>query len=205
MAPTTALQPVNDGPGGAAAVYLRPAGAPGLRVDVQSQQGARPRQASVDHLVSVLRQVSQKDVSTNTQVAPGGARSWDDASLLSTAGAPAPGVIHLLFLHGTFKGDDSVLGISVRNDVVAVFVDQVSTAAVEKAVTTHEIGHLLGLVDLFLQTGRGDPQHPHHSTNPQSVMYWAVESSLVGQLLNGPPPSELDAQDQADLATIRRG
>jgi hypothetical protein len=36
-------------------------------------------------------------------------------------------------------------------------------------------------------------------------MYWAVESSLVGDLLTGGPPQDFDAADLADLATIRGG
>jgi hypothetical protein len=36
-------------------------------------------------------------------------------------------------------------------------------------------------------------------------MYWAVESSLVGQVLNGPPPREFDAADLADLDALRNG
>ncbi len=78
-------------------------------------------------------------------------------------------------------------------------------AAIEEAVVTHEAGHLLGLVDLYLGTGRGDPEHPGHSRNAQSVMYWAVESNLVAHVLSGGPPHEFDGDDLADLAAIRAG
>jgi hypothetical protein len=36
-------------------------------------------------------------------------------------------------------------------------------------------------------------------------MYWAVESSLVTQLLSGGPPRNFDADDLADLRAIRGG
>jgi hypothetical protein len=36
-------------------------------------------------------------------------------------------------------------------------------------------------------------------------MYWAVESDLIGQLLDGGIPNDFDAQDRADLARIRQG
>jgi hypothetical protein len=99
----------------------------------------------------------------------------------------------------------------VRGDTAAVFVDQVNGAStplvgsggIESAVVTHEVGHLMGLVDLFLHTGRQDPDHPGHSTNPGSVMYWAVESNLVADLLQGGPPKDFDSADLADLQTIR--
>ena len=66
----------------------------------------------------------------------------------------------------------------------------------------HEVGHLLGLVDLVLETGRQDPEHPGHSRNRGSVMYFAVESTLVGDLLGGGPPTRFDDADRADLRAI---
>jgi hypothetical protein len=103
--------------------------------------------------------------------------------------------------------------VTVRGDVIAVFADQVaaaatpivSRAAIEDAVLLHELGHVLGLVDLARDTKRADKDHPGHSANPGSVMYWAVESSLVGQVLNGPPPHDFDRDDLADLAALRNG
>jgi hypothetical protein len=120
-------------------------------------------------------------------------------------------VIHLLFVHGSLGGDDSVLGVAVRGDTAAIFVDQVrasatplvGSAGIEAAVVTHEAGHILGLVDLYLHTGRQDPDHPGHSTDKNSVMYWAVESDVVADLLQGGPPRDFDSADLADLATIR--
>jgi hypothetical protein len=104
-----------------------------------------------------------------------------------------------------------VLGVALRGDTAAIFPDQVDSAStplvgsggIEVAVVTHEVGHLLGLVDLFLSTGRQDPDHPGHSTNSKSVMFWAVESSLVADLLQGGPPKDFDSADLADLQTIR--
>jgi hypothetical protein len=186
-------------------------------VELRQQSGASPQQASIDHLTSVLRDVAQKTV-TGAQGAGigGGGKNWSADELRALGGAGlAQGngraVIHLLFVHGTFEGDDSVLGVAVRGDTAAVFVDRVHAAAtplvgstgIEVAVVTHEVGHLLGLVDLFLHTGRQDPAHPGHSTDQNSVMYWAVESDIVAQLLQGGPPRDFDSADLADLAAIR--
>ena len=121
--------------------------------------------------------------------------------------------MHLYFLRGGFAESDTVLGVSVRSDVAAVFSDRVDEAAglvgnrgrIEDAVTMHEAGHLLGLVDLFLRTGRADTDHPGHSRSTRSVMYYAVESTLVGSILDGGPPTSFDRDDLADLATIRTG
>lgn len=122
-------------------------------------------------------------------------------------------VLHVLALRGGLDGDANAIGVTVRGDVFAVFVDQVASAAtplvpqrvIEDAVAIHELGHVLGLVDLALNRGRADPAHPGHSTNRGSVMYWAIDSDLVTQVLDGPPPTDYDQDDRADLATLRSG
>jgi|GEM_PF-1731382 len=214
--------PDAHGPVGSfATAYLTPAVSRGVVVEVHAQPGASPHAASIDHLRSVLAAVTGKPVSErNGPAIPGGAHAWSADELRSLADAPGsapqvPGsdlaVMRLLFVHGTFGDDRSVLGVSVRGDVAAIFIDEVAASAspltgserIETAVVTHEAGHLLGLVDLVLHTGRADPQHPGHSTNPGSVMYWAVESNLVSDLLQGGPPTEFDSEDLADLARIR--
>ncbi|MEY2453754.1 MAG: hypothetical protein QOD92_3328 [Acidimicrobiaceae bacterium] len=204
-------------PGSFAPAILRPSQSSEVVVEVRTQAGAGPQQASLDHLTSVLRSVTGKTVTvTGGPSIGGGATSWSADDLRSTGAAGAAqgngrAVIHLLFVHGDFSGDSSVLGVAVRGDTAAVFVDQVNGAStplvgsggIESAVVTHEVGHLMGLVDLFLHTGRQDPDHPGHSTNPGSVMYWAVESNLVADLLQGGPPKDFDSADLADLQTIR--
>ena len=65
----------------------------------------------------------------------------------------------LLILKGTHN-DESVLGVAVDASTVAVFKDSItesvnflgrpSAEEIERAVTVHEAGHLLGLVNLVL-------------------------------------------------------
>lgn len=209
--------PTPRGAGSFAGFYLRPRESASIVLAVGAQSGAAPTSATLDHLVGVLRQVSSKPVRTQMTTLPAGARSWTAADLVRTAEQTSPqqsrdaAVMTVLFLHGDYDGDSSVLGIAARSDVAAVFADQVagsagllgSAAAVERSVSTHEVGHLLGLVDLFLDTGRQDREHPGHSTSAASVMYWAVESDLIGAILGANPPTEFDAADLADLAAIR--
>jgi hypothetical protein len=207
-------------PGADAAVYLRPAPRPSIRLQVLVEPGAEPRQGTVDRLSSDLRRVSGKQVTVTGGALPeSGGREWTAAAIASSAATRSPSVtadvavLQVLFLDGRYADDDGVLGISVNSRVFAVFSDQVDRAAtglvgperIELAVSVHELGHLLGLVDLYLHTGRADPEHPGHSTNPRSVMYWAVESDVVTDLLSGGPPVEFDAADLADLAVIRNG
>jgi hypothetical protein len=201
---------------------LRPKPNAKIVIELQEQSGAGPDKNALDHLTSVLKQVSGgKTVEVSTPVfLPGGARSWNAAALDKTADTftkrkqgGGQAVLHLLYVHGTFQGSTSVLGIAVRGDVLGVFVDQLKGAAsptlseseLEDVVTMHETGHLLGLVDLYLHTGRQDPQHPGHSPNKRSVMYWAVETNLISQVLGGQIPHDFDSADIGDLTTIRNG
>jgi hypothetical protein len=217
--PTTTAAPNRSatGPGGIADLILGPKGPPRLALQVLTQDGAEPRRATLDRLVDVLETVSGKPVRTLGGTMP--ARGTWGSELRDDADAQLPDLpadtllLRFAFVHGQSSQGPDVLGISPRGDLSAVFVDQVdaaatglvSSATIERAVAVHELGHLLGLVDLFLATGRADPAHPGHSTDRRSVMYWAVESSVVGDLLTGGPPQDFDAADLADLDRIRRG
>lgn len=220
QAPTVAVPEVDGPPGSAAAFYLRPADGMGLVVEISAEPGAEPDPATVRHVANILIAASGKGVSVTEGGEVPSRESWTESDLRAAADGAAraaqsstQGVIRLLFVHGDYAESDTVLGVAVRADTAAIFSDGVDRSrsplvgsrAIETAVTTHEVGHLLGLVDLYLDTGRDDPEHPGHSTNRRSVMYWAVESTLVTDLLTGGPPRELDDADRADLAAIRAG
>jgi hypothetical protein len=208
------------GPGALARDLLQPGAAGTDVLEVEYQPTAAPDAHAFDHVRNTMATVSGKAIKVTRVAIGGGGQDWSSGQLRALADESTQqqqghgqAVIHVLYLHGSYSGDTSVLGITVRADVIAVFKDQVASAAtpvasaatVEDAVTMHEVGHVLGLVDLVLHTGRADPAHPGHSTNRQSVMYWAVDSDLFSQVLNGPPPVDYDRADLADLATIRRG
>lgn len=218
------------GPGAFARTLLRPQPATRIVVELLVQQGAEPLQGSIDHMLQVVADESRKPVTLADRVTvPAGddtttaddIRTWSDKyGRVPQTGDQA--VLRVLFLKGkyyerTSDPDDndgaSALGVAVRGDTVAVFEDTVrrsdsplvSESIIEDAVLTHELGHLFGLVDLVLHTGRQDPKNPGHSTNQNSVMYWAVESDVVGQVLGGPPSRHFDNADKQDLAAIRNG
>jgi hypothetical protein len=123
---------------------------------------------------------------------------------------------YFLFPAGMYE-DDSVLGIAVDASTVAIFKDSVeeaegflgrpSSEEIERAVTIHEAGHLLGLVNLVYESPivHEDPDNPGHSSNDNSVMYWAIESNDVGNFITGNLPDEFDEDDKSDLKGIADG
>jgi hypothetical protein len=211
--------PGSGSPGDGAVRFLRPAATSRLQVEVQSQSGAQPPSAAIAHLRQVLSDATGKPVDVTDGGTPPVRSTWSAADVRNAAisgarpSAPEVGVLHLLYVHGSADTGGDTLGVSVASDVAVVFPDRIddaagglaSPSALVDAVTMHEVGHLLGLVDLVLHRGRQDPEHPGHSRNSGSVMYWAVESSLVGDLLTGGPPRDFDGDDRAELAAIRRG
>lgn len=190
-----------------------------MLVQVLAQDGAGPRTDAPERVRQVLAQLSGKPVAVAVGGLGGGSRSWTGEELRALADEAAPAqtaeraVLTLLFVRGGFAENERAVGVAVRGDVAAVFAERVGEAAgmfgnpgaVEDAVTMHEVGHLLGLVDLVLDTGRQDPEHPGHSPNRGSVMYYAVESTVLGSVLGGGPPRDFDQADLDDLARIRNG
>ena len=123
---------------------------------------------------------------------------------------------YFLFPSGMYD-DDSVLGVAVDASTIAIFKDSVdeaeglfgrpSSEEVERAVSVHEAGHLLGLVNLVYTSpvDHEDSEHPGHSNNEDSVMYWAIESNNVGNFITGSLPDEFDEFDKSDLEGMASG
>ena len=122
----------------------------------------------------------------------------------------------LLFPEGEYS-ENGVLGVAVDGSSIALFGDTIeesdgpfgrpSVENVENSVIVHEIGHLLGLVNLVYTSpaDHEDAEHPGHSNNEDSVMYWAVNSADLANIFFGSIPNEFDQDDLADLAGMADG
>lgn len=120
--------------------------------------------------------------------------------------------LHVLVLPGRLEVE-GVPGAAFHATAIALFPEEIESrlppgapiGAFEAAVAVHELGHTFGLVN---RTGAGafheDPEHPGHTADEDSVMYWAVESPSLTDLFGGGPPSEFNDADREEMGRIRQ-
>jgi hypothetical protein len=214
-------------PGDLTGLMLGPGPVKKIVYELMQQDGAAPIQHTVDHVVANLRQFSGKPVDIEHTSLPAGPSHWsvdqiytyaDTYSRFKSKGDTV--ALHILFLNGDRPGGPSgyvILGQAVRADVLGMWPGSyrgrgngVPDSQLEDALSMHETGHLLGLVDEWLNDGRGDYVNDpapggHHSPNKKSVMYYEVDTQLLTAFLNGGPPVDYDALDAKDLTAIHNG
>jgi hypothetical protein len=209
--------------GAMARVFLRAAPARQLVIEVDYVAGRRPSQQALDHLKTILERELAKPDGIVIDVDHEITNARDSYSIndllalerqnrrLHSSGEEA--TVWIAALNGSYAGGSATLGLSFRATAFALFEDQiqqaadvfVSAASIERAVITHEMGHLLALINIGYHSryDHEDPQHPHHSKYQTSVMYWAIEDTSIATILRGGPPDDFDQYDRADLALLR--
>lgn len=115
---------------------------------------------------------------------------------------------YLLFLNGELDGGPTVLGVAYNNTSMAVFQEKIlentggplepPQQTVEAAVTRHEFGHIMGLVNngSDMQVEHQDEPNGRHCDDPDCLMYFAVRTTdFIDELLNGMPQLDQDCLD----------
>jgi hypothetical protein len=204
--------------------YLQPAPYTSIALEIDAVASAVPDSVTRSYLVQLVRQETKKPVTeTGSHLLTGKSGTcWSQADIVAlstnearthTGGAVAS--LRLFFLDGSHCSGSAILGEAYRSGSIAIFTTQVNALATPtvsadtfmKAVTTHEFGHILALVNIGYKSPRNheDAQHKGHSSNKNSVMYWAIDrSDLIQQFVSG-PPIVFDADDEADLQDLRDG
>ncbi len=183
-----------------------------LKVEIQYMPGFAPDAGAVTHLQNFLAAhlnkpegitVVTKEISATakTTLTANDVHEVEktNRSVFSTGNQIA---VYVLYTNGEYA-ENNVLGVAYCNTSVALFgkkirtnsggIGQPSRTKLEATVLEHELGHLLGLVDI------GSPmQSPHkangnHCSNQSCLMYYAAETTdMLGFLVTGNIPS-LDA------------
>lgn len=218
------------GPVGANALaYLRDAHRK-LVVEVTAVEGKGPRPEAIDLLKTRLGEVLSKPdgieirgaqtiPASNTEYSIKEIAELEDRYRKVRSDREGPvASVHVLYINGRIRNDApnvETLGAAYRASSIVMAPDTIERASnpvlsadkIERAVLVHEFGHVLGLVNIGYRSPRDheDPEHPGHSKNRASVMYWAVNSFDVANILAGDLPTTFDADDKADLADRKAG
>lgn len=218
-----------DGPLASACRPLLQPAIPARVIEVDAQAGAELSGAVLEHLAGQLRQVADTPGGVTVDASgriDGDVREWTlgDIRAVEAASRSIPqtsdtAVVHVVALRGQPDQSDpgiaSSIGIAFGATSFVVFPDRVDDLAlllggadaILRAVVVHELGHLLCLVNLSYDSeiDHEDPEHPGHSRDDTSVMFHAIETTAIGQLFQGAPPSTFGDADLADLEGLRTG
>jgi hypothetical protein len=197
---------------------------PALTIEVLVQDGAAPESRALDHLQRVVTRETEKPdgIRRLQHVFGSDRRRWSAADLRALAAERRQhrstsdhASILVMYVRGSFEHEGAI-GVALNATEIAVFPDRWRDLVggvlgaggdVERAVLVHEVGHVLGLVELTYESihDRHDDDNPGHSRNRDSVMYWAIATTAIAQVFDGPPPDDFDAADRDDLRSLRTG
>lgn len=191
-----------------------------LVIEIQYMAGFQPDAAAVSNTVSFLSSLINKPGGiqvTQKQVNPSGKASLNINEIASieknnrvTFTNRNQLSLYILFTDAGYS-DAKVLGVAYRNTSACLLgktihdnsggLGQVSRTKLETTVLEHELGHLLGLVDLgsSMQANHKDAAHGNHCANTNCLMYYSSETTdILGFLITGNIPG-LDANCMSDL------
>lgn len=209
----------NKGTGASARDILSASPFASVKIEIQYMTGFKPEDAAVDHLLNLIGarlnkpggvQVVYKEIPASSKAV----LSLDEVAMLEkqyrtvyTRGAEMG--IYYLFTNGAYSKNNT-LGIAFRNTSMCLFgkvindhsggVGQASRTVLQATVMEHELGHILGLVNIGspIQADHKDTEHGNHCNNEHCLMYYAAETTDFLNFLGGSIPT-FDAACVADL------
>lgn len=225
------ISPYSNNPNDPDYFYNRPVGASAnellsdsefksLKIEIQFMTGFEPNPSSISHLQNFLSAHLNKPTGINiiTREISGAVSSVlsiDQVLGVERANRTVFTIgdqigVYLLITNGNYT-DNNVLGAAYRNSSMVLFgknikdnsgnIGQPARTKLESTVIEHEIGHLLGMVDLGspMQTNHKDLSHGNHCNNNNCLMYYSSDTrEILGFLLSGNIPN-FDANCLGDL------
>lgn len=221
-------------PGSAARDLVASSPYENLVIEIDHPPGYAPDQAALNDMKSAISAVVSKksvtfELSASIPAASDKRYTFDEIAALErehrdrhSGGEDA--VLYVVYVAGGSSedtGQGKVLGAVYRGTSMVIFKGNILDNAksgllstrpearfIERAVLVHEFGHAAGLVNLGapMVTPHEDPNSRGHSTNRNSVMYYAVDNSasLFNVFTGGSDiPWQFDENDKADLRALR--
>lgn len=195
-----------------------------VEIELQYMVGFEPNDAIKESIITYLQELVNKPGGIeiiSTAIAPlnKGTYNIEDIRAIEDANRNAYNVgkklgLYFLFLDGYSSEDTQnkfTYALVHRNTSVAVFsrrikertdrIGQPSRTLVENTVARHELGHLMGLVNVgsAMEHDHEDSNQPGHCDNRNCLMYWAVESGSVFHLVQEGRVPLLDENCRKDL------
>lgn len=195
-----------------------------MDVEIQYMVGYEPTQELVANITSFLEELVNKPAGINvflTAIAPlnKGTYTLQDIREIEDANRNAYNVgrklgMYILFLDGYSSEDtnnSTTFALVHRNTSVAMFAKRIrersdrighpSRVLLENTVARHELGHLMGLVNIgsAMQHSHEDSNNANHCDDRSCLMYWAVESGSIANLFQEGSVPPLDDNCKKDL------
>ncbi len=215
-------------PGESTLDYLRGQPYSRLLVEVDHVRGRQPSAFALDVLRErLLRYTDKREVIfVTSEELTEGRGNYSIQGLIdlyrqhhnhATGGDTA--VVYVVYVNGVPLENREADGVAYTSRSMAVFRDQYaapfadagSRTSEEATVLVHEMGHLLGLVNLVYQSDQKtlhnspipyeDKDHPGHTMNTSDVMYYASEAPGPGSV----PPLNFGWETAHDLEGLKSG
>ncbi|WP_246581551.1 hypothetical protein [Echinicola shivajiensis] len=194
-----------------------------INLEIQYMEGFPPDQASIEAIANWIATLVNKPTGLNVSISSIPALGQENYSLdeireiednnRNSYNTGSELGMYILIVDGYFDQDtdnEFSLGFSHRNTSLTLLGQRIlensgrigkpSKEKLETTVLEHELGHLMGLVNLgsIMQVEHEDEEHDHHCDNRDCLMYWAVETNILYNSVNNGIPS-LDENCLNDL------
>ncbi|MFC4874780.1 hypothetical protein [Negadavirga shengliensis] len=194
-----------------------------LEVEIVYMEGVRPTNEMINNIRGFLEELIRKPegVIIQDRAIPGRGQSNYTVQEIREMEEEHRGkyndgntiTLFVLVLDGHFNNDDEesfALGAAYQNTSIVLFGKRIeensggfrrpSRGVLESTVALHELGHLMGLVNVGsdMVVDHEDEEYDSHCDNSECLMYWAVETSGLFNLTGNNIPA-LDQNCRNDL------